>query len=150
MATSSGIIEAININAQNIFSNIENISRNTSRIETVRTLSDTRFNYLQQERNKLKDQLQTQINAGKSERDSIQGKIEEIYDQTERINKLQTQINEAKDERDSIQEKFNRVSFEGHGHNGFNPFGNMFGNLGTYAILAGAGFVAYQVLKRRK
>lgn len=81
------------------------------------------------------------------------GNIEELYlnhgDQ-------EVRLTEAKNERDAIQQKLNTHSHGGGNGNGCGIFDipchlkNFTGQVGTVALVAGAGFLAYQILKRKK
>lgn len=79
----------------------------------------------------------------------------------DRLNKLQDQINQGKQERDAIQLKFNNVSYVGHGHDFPTSGGCAWydvpckmkettSQIGLAAILAGAGFVGYQIFIKKK
>ena len=79
------------------------------------------------------------------------GNIEQLYlNHSEQEGRL----NQAKAERDAIQQKLNTHS---HGNgNGCAIYDvprhlkNFTGQVGTVALVAGAGFLAYQILKRKK
>jgi|TARA_R110002020_G_scaffold10337_1_gene39814 hypothetical protein len=79
------------------------------------------------------------------------GNIEELYlnhsDQEGRLN-------QAKAERDAIQQKLNTHSHNNGGGCAIYDIPchlkNFTGQVGTVALVAGAGFLAYQILKRKK
>jgi len=81
------------------------------------------------------------------------GNIEQLYlnhaDQEGRLNT-------AKAERDAIQQKLNTHSHGNGGGNGCAIYDipchlkNFTGQVGTVALVAGAGFLAYQIFKRKK
>ena len=81
------------------------------------------------------------------------GNIEELYlnhgDQ-------EVRLTEAKAERDAIQQKLNTHSHGNGNGNGCAIYDvpchlkNFTGQVGTVALVAGVGFLAYQILKRKK
>tara|TARA_R110002096_G_scaffold39726_3_gene108373 strand:+ start:977 stop:1312 length:336 start_codon:yes stop_codon:yes gene_type:complete len=81
------------------------------------------------------------------------GNIEQLYlNHSEQEGRL----NQAKAERDAIQQKLNTHSHGNGNGNGCAIYDvpchlkNFTGQVGTVALVAGAGFLAYQILKRKK
>lgn len=81
------------------------------------------------------------------------GNIEQLY-----LNHAdqETRLNQAKAERDAIQTKLNTHSHNGGGGGECGLFDipcklrTFTGQVGTVALVAGAGFIAYQYFKRKK